>query len=105
MGAPLRRLAEGCLDELHPSGCELSYGFPSVPGSLERRLSFLPIQLRRLDQVDRSCGMDATYCLSLTRLEVRGRYNLVQVSQSWCNGLQLALTSAEAVYCQVVHHI
>jgi hypothetical protein len=55
--------------------------------------------------VDRSCGMDATYCLSLTRLEVRGRYNLVQVSQSWCNGLQLALTSAEAVYCQVVHHI
>ena len=39
MGAPLRRLAEGYLGELL---LKFPHGFPSVPGSLERRPWFFP---------------------------------------------------------------
>ncbi len=39
MGAPLRRLAEGYLGELL---LKFPRGFPSVPGSLERRPWFFP---------------------------------------------------------------
>ena len=50
----------------------LSCGFPSVPASLERWAFVLSYQLRVFcEQMDRSCGMDATFMCSLSELFVR----------------------------------
>ena len=60
MGAPLRRLAEGHSGELPNPLRLLPREWASVPGSLERRQGFLPIQARWNPYVVRGCGSVAT---------------------------------------------